>query len=77
GGYTLNITGTGFSSSSSSSVTIDGNLCTSPVVSDFSSISCTVPLTTALSNTQVDVIVTSGSNTTTSPTQFTYDVTNT
>ncbi|CAF4682112.1 unnamed protein product, partial [Rotaria socialis] len=40
-------------------------------------ISCTVPLTTALSNTQVDVIVTSGSNTTTSPTQFTYDVTNT
>ncbi|CAF5125400.1 unnamed protein product, partial [Rotaria sp. Silwood1] len=75
GGYSLNITGTGFSSSSS--VLIDNNLCTNPIVSDFSLITCTVPSTARLTNTQVSVVVTSGSSTATSPTQFTYDVTNT
>ncbi|CAF2963963.1 unnamed protein product [Rotaria sp. Silwood2] len=75
GGYTLNVTGIGFSSSSS--VLIDGNLCTNSKVFDFSLITCTVPPTAVLTNTQVSVIVTSGSNTTSSPTQFTYDVTNT
>ncbi|CAF0819146.1 unnamed protein product [Rotaria sp. Silwood1] len=76
GGYSLNVTGTGFSSSSSS-VLIDNNLCTNPIVSDFSLITCTVPPTTYLTNTPVAVVVTSGSNTATSSTQFTYDVTNT
>ncbi|CAF3637436.1 unnamed protein product [Rotaria sp. Silwood1] len=75
GGYSLNVTGTGFSSSSS--VLIDNNLCTNPIVSDFSLITCTVPSTARITNTQVSVVVTSGSSTATSPTQFTYDVTNT
>ncbi|CAF3592631.1 unnamed protein product [Rotaria sordida] len=75
GGYTINVTGTGFSSSSS--VTIGGNLCTDPIISNFSLITCTVPPTTVLTNTQVSVVVTSDSNTATSSTQFTYDVTNT
>ena len=63
--------------STSASVAIDGNLCTNPIVYKFSLIRCTVPPTTALNNTQVLVVVTSGSSTATSPTQFTYDVTNT
>jgi hypothetical protein len=75
GGYTLNVTGVGFSSSSS--VTVDGNLCTNPTIANLSVISCTVPPTTVLSNTAVSVVVNSGSSTATSPTQFTYDVTNT
>jgi hypothetical protein len=75
GGYLLNVTGMGFSSSSS--VTIDGNLCTDPTVTDFSLITCTVPPTTALTNTLVSVVVNSGSSTATATTQFTYDVTNT
>lgn len=75
GGYTINVTGTGFSSAST--VTIDGNLCTSPVLSGFSLITCTVPPTTVTINTPFAVVVTSGLNTATSSTQFTYDVTNT
>ena len=71
----MNVTGVGFSSASS--VTVDGNLCTNPSVTDFSLIICTVPPTSALVNTQVSVVVTSGSNSATSPNQFTYDVTNT
>jgi hypothetical protein len=76
GGYTLNVTGVGFSSSSV--VTVDGNLCTDPTVSNFSLITCTVPPTTVLTNTAVAVVVaSSGSSPATSPTQFNYDVTNT
>ncbi|CAF0745209.1 unnamed protein product [Adineta steineri] len=75
GGMTLNVTGIGFTSSSS--VTVGGNLCTNPIVSSFSLITCTVPPTTAVSNIQAAVVVTSGSSTATSTTQFTYDVTNT
>ena len=71
----MNITGAGFSPAST--VTIDGNPCTNPTVIDFSFILCTVPPTVAQSNTQVSVVVTSGSNTQTSPNSFTYDVTNT
>ena len=75
GGYTVNITGTGFSSTST--VTIGGNVCANPTVSNFVLIICTVPPTTAVSNTQVSVIVTSGSSSQTLSNAFTYDVTNT
>jgi len=75
GGYLLNINGTGFSSFSV--VTIDGNVCKNPTVTNFASISCTVPPSSVNSNTPVNVVVTSGSSSSTSPTQFTYDVTNT
>ena len=75
GGYSINITGTGFSSTSS--VTIGGNECTNPTVSGFALITCTVPPTASVSNAQVAVVVTSGSASSTSPTQFAYDVTNT
>ena len=40
-------------------------------------ITCTVPPTTSINTVQVSVVVTSGSHTATSPSQFTYDVTNT
>lgn len=75
GGYTLNVTGVGFSSSSS--VTVDGNLCTDPTVINFSLITCTVPPTTALSNSLVSVVVTSGSTPVTLSNSFTYNVANT
>lgn len=71
----MNINGTGFSSFSV--VTIDGNVCKNPTVTNFASISCTVPPSSVNSNTPVNVVVTSGSSSSTSPTQFTYDVTNT
>lgn len=71
----MNITGNGFSSSSV--VTVDGKVCQNPIVTNFASISCTVPPSSASSNTPVSVVVTSGSSSATSPTQFTYDVTNT
>lgn len=75
GGYQINVTGSGFSPSST--VTIDGSLCTDPTVTDFALITCTVPFTTASSNTQVSVVVTSGSSSQTLSNAFTYDVTNT
>lgn len=58
-------------------MTVDGNRCTNPTVIDYSLISCTVPATAVLSNTQVSVAVTSGSSTQTLSNSFTYDVTNT
>ena len=75
GGYTLNVTGTGFSSTST--VTVDGNLCRNPTVTGSSLISCTVPPSAALSNAVVSVAVTSGASTQTLANSFTYDVTNT
>jgi hypothetical protein len=71
----MTLTGIGFSSSSI--VTIDDNLCTDPTVSTFSSITCTVPPTTAINDTIVAVVVMDGSNSATAPSQFTYNVTNT
>ncbi|CAF3431137.1 unnamed protein product [Rotaria sp. Silwood1] len=75
GGYTIILTGSGFSSSSI--VTIDNNLCTDLIMFNFSSITCTVPPTTAINDSEVSVIVTDGSNFISASTQFTYNVTNT
>ncbi len=58
-------------------VTVDGNLCTNPTVTNFSLISCTVPPTAAVNNTVVSVAVTSGGSTQTLSNSFTYNVTNT
>ncbi|CAF3664415.1 unnamed protein product [Rotaria sordida] len=75
GGYTMTLTGSGFSSTSI--VTIDNNLCTDLIMSNFSFITCIVPPTTAISNSEVSVSVTDGSNFIIASTQFTYNVTNT
>ncbi|CAF3424464.1 unnamed protein product [Rotaria sp. Silwood1] len=75
GGYTIILTGSGFSSSSI--VTIDNNLCTDLIMFNFSSITCTVPPTTAINDSEVSVIVTDGSNFISASTQFIYNVTNT
>ena len=75
GGYLLTIVGSGFSSSST--VTVDNNVCANPVVSNFSSITCTVPASSAVTNAAVAVAVSSGSSTVQAPTQFTYNVANT
>jgi hypothetical protein len=75
GGYTLTIDGTGFSSATT--VTVGGNICTNPQVTNFSLITCTVPATAALSNSQVTVSVIDGSNIANASSQFTYNVTNT
>jgi hypothetical protein len=75
GGYTLTVTGTGFSPNAM--VTVDGNTCSNPQVSSFSSITCTVPATTSLIDRQVTVSVIDGSSTTNAPSQFTYNVTDT
>lgn len=75
GGYQLNVTGTGFSESST--VTVGDSLCTDSIFVSFSSITCTVPPTSALSDTQVDVVVTSGSSSSTLSNAFTYNIANT
>jgi plastocyanin len=69
------VNGTGFSLAAT--VTVDGNICTNPQVTNFSSITCTVPATAALNNIQVTVTVIDGSNTANASSQFTYNVTNT
>jgi len=56
---------------------IDGNVCTNPIVTNFSSIICIVPPTTVLSNTQVSIVVTSDTLSETLSNAFIYDVTNT
>jgi len=58
-------------------VTIDGNICSNPQTSYFSLITCTVPATTAVSNSLVTVSVIDSSSTTNAPSQFTYNVTGT
>ncbi len=58
-------------------VTVDGNTCSNPQISIFSSITCIVPPTTALTNRQVSVSVIDGSSTANASSQFTYNVTNT
>ncbi len=58
-------------------MTVDGNLCTNPTVIGFSLITCTVPPTAALINTQVSVTVASGASSATLPNSFTYNVANT
>jgi hypothetical protein len=58
-------------------VTIDGNICSNPQISNFSLITCTVPATTALSNSQVTVSAIDGSSTVNAASQFTYNVTGT
>ena len=75
GGYELTIVGSGFSSSSI--VTVDNIRCTNAEVSNFTSITCTVPASSVMSNTAVSVVVNSGSSSATAPTQFTYNVGNT
>jgi plastocyanin len=75
GGYTLTVNGTGFSSNAV--VTVDGNSCSNSVITNFSVITCTVPATSAVSNTQVIVSVIDGISTTNAPSLFTYNVTNT
>ena len=70
----LTILGSGFSPSSV--VTVDGNLCTDTIVSNFSIITCRVPPSTVTTNTLVSVVITDGSMTATAPSQFTYDVNN-
>ena len=75
GGYELTIVGSGFASSSI--VTVDNIRCTNAVVSNFTSITCTVPASSVVSNTAVSVVVNSGSSSATAPSQFTYNVTNT
>ncbi|CAF4171105.1 unnamed protein product [Rotaria magnacalcarata] len=75
GGYILTVEGTGFSLAAT--VTIDGNTCVNPQVTNFSSITCTVPATTALNNYQATITVIDRSNTVSASSQFTYNVTNT
>ncbi|CAF3954248.1 unnamed protein product [Rotaria sp. Silwood2] len=75
GGYTLTLTGSGFSSSST--VTIDNNLCTDLIISNFSFITCIVPPTTAINDSEVSVIVADGSNSIIASTQFVYNVADT
>jgi plastocyanin len=75
GGYTLTVTGTGFSSNAK--VTVDNNICSNPIITDFSLITCTVPATAAISNSQVTVSVIDGISTVNSPSLFTYNVNNT
>ena len=75
GGYQLTIVGSGFSSSSV--VTVDNSACTNSVVSNFTSITCTVPASSVVSNTAVSVVVNSGTSSVTAPIQFTYNVANT
>ncbi len=58
-------------------VTVDGDTCSNPQISNFSSITCIVPPTTALTNRQVTVSVIDGSSTVNASSQFTYNVTNT
>jgi hypothetical protein len=71
----MTLIGTGFSSSSV--VTIDSNLCADFKMSNFSYITCTVPPTTAVNNTQTLVAVIDGSYSVNASTQFTYNVTDT
>ncbi|CAF3091006.1 unnamed protein product [Rotaria socialis] len=75
GGYILTVDGTGFSLAAT--VTVDGNTCMNPQVTNFSSITCTVPATTALNNYQATITVINLSNTVSASSQFTYNVTNT
>ncbi|CAF1415369.1 unnamed protein product [Rotaria magnacalcarata] len=75
GGYQLTIIGTGFSSNST--VTVDNNECSNLQVVNFSSITCIVPATTAMSNQQVVISIIVGSSTANASSLFTYDVTNT
>ena len=58
-------------------ITVDGITCSNSQISNFSSITCTVPATTATSNIQVTVSAIDGSLTTNAPSQFTYNVANT
>jgi hypothetical protein len=58
-------------------VTVGGNTCSSPQISNFSLIICIVPATLAVNDTQVTVSVIDGLSTENAPSQFTYNVTNT
>lgn len=73
GGYSITLIGAGFSSSTI--VLIDENNCNDLIMSNFSSITCTVPPTMASETTQVSVVIIDGSNSVTALTQFTYNVT--
>ncbi|CAM2722167.1 unnamed protein product [Rotaria socialis] len=75
GGYLLTIMGTGFSSTSS--VTIDNNVCSNVQMTNFSSITCIVPATTANSNQQAIVTVIVRSTVVNAVSLFTYDIGNT
>lgn len=75
GGYILTIVGAGFSTSSV--VTIGNNLCTDIKITNFTLLECRVPASSVLSNTNVSVVISSGSNTVQVSTPFMYDVANT
>ncbi|CAF1300760.1 unnamed protein product, partial [Adineta ricciae] len=75
GGYSLTVTGTGFSANTV--VTVDNNLCLNPRITNNSIIVCSVPSTNAMSNTQVNVSVSDGSLTSNAPSLFTYNINNT
>ena len=69
----MNITGIGFSASST--VAIDGRLCTDPVALNFNLLRCIVPDSNVTNRTSVPVIVTSDQFTAVAPFSFTYDTT--
>ncbi|CAF1377186.1 unnamed protein product, partial [Adineta steineri] len=75
GGYTLTVTGTGFSQNAV--VTVDNNICSNPIITNFSIITCIVPATTAINNIQVIVSVVDGTSVVNGPSLFTYNVNNT
>lgn len=75
GGYRLTIVGVGFSSASV--VTMGNNVCSDPIVTDFTSLTCIVPYSTTMASISVSVVVISGTSSVTAPSQFTYNVLNT